>query len=340
MKRSTASLPTGNSLTRSDNRVFFIALLGLILVFLVSLGFGSYPMNIFSPNADEMATKVFWTLRFPRVLAATLVGGVLGVTGAVCQTVFSNPLASPDITGVASGASFGAAAAILLGLGGMGRVGFAFVGGMLALGVLLLLVRLSGKAGTERRGRYLLAGIIVTSAANAGVMVLKTVADPERELAAIEFWTMGSFAAMTAQKLGVMALTSLPPLVLLLLFSRQALILSRGREEARSLGVSPALWQTLLLLFSTWSVAGVVSGVGVIGFVGLIVPHIALSLGGKRSRGFLPLCFLLGAILTVLADLLARTLADGAELPVGIFCVGFAVVWFVWLFCRRSGEGE
>ena len=311
--------------------IFLCLLLGLSLL---SVCFGSYPLRLFAYGTWDAADRnIFFGLRLPRVLAGILAGGVLGVTGAICQTVFCNPLASPDITGVASGASFGAAAAILLGCAGFVRIGLAFIGGLGALLLLLLLVRLSGSAGAEQKSRYLLAGILVSSAADAGLMILKTAADPERELAAIEFWTMGSFAALTAQKFILMALSSLPPLILLFLFSRQALILSRGREEARAVGVSPALWQSILLFLTTWAVAGVVSTVGVIGFIGLIVPHMALAIGRKRSGGFLPLCFLIGAILTVISDLLARTAVSGSELPVSIFSVGFAVIWFACLFC-------
>ncbi len=123
-------------------------------------------------------------------------------------------------------------------------------------------------------------------------------------------------------------------------FSRQALTLPLRREEARAVGGSPALWQTLLLFLTTWAVAGVVSTVGVIGVIGLMVPHMALAIGKKRSSGFLPLCFLIGAILTVLSDLLARTLVAGAELPVSIFSGGLAVVWLAWLFCTGKVTEE
>lgn len=315
----------------------------LAVLSVVSLCSGSYPLHIadlfriVTGKETGTAMTVFFGLRLPRVLTAVLAGGVLGVTGAVCQTVFGNPLASPDLTGVASGCSFGAAAALLLGLPASLRVTVSFAGGNAALFMLFLFVRVSGR--TERRSTYLLAGILVSAAADAGLMILKAAADPERELAAIEYWTMGSFAAVTAEKALTAACFSLPPLLFLMLFSRQALILSRGSEEARAVGVSPAVWQPLLLLLSTLAVAGVVSAVGVIGFVGLIVPHIALALGGSRGRGFLPLCFGVGGCLTVLSDLLSRTLVPGAELPVSIFCVGFAVLWFAFLFCRRKGVG-
>lgn len=345
MRPSTASLPTKTILPRSSRKAEAAVFAVLAVLSVVSLRFGGYPLTfsdlfrIVNGKETGTAMTVFFGLRLPRVLTAILAGGVLGVTGAVCQTVFSNPLASPDLTGVASGCSLGAAAAILLGLPAALRVPVSFAGGVAALALLLLLVRVSGKHGAEPRSTYLLAGILISAAADAGLMMLKTAADPERELAAIEYWTMGSFAAMTGEKALTAACFSLPPLLLLMLFSRQALILSRGREEARAVGVSPAVWQTVLLLLCTLAVAGVISAVGVIGFVGLIVPHIALALGGSRGRGFLPLCFGVGGILTVLSDLLARTVVRGAELPVSIFCVGFAVLWFAFLFCRRKGVG-
>jgi len=341
MKPFTALPRTTKRSVWSVKRPVLILILLLAALTLLSLCFGSYPIRFFAEGEElEAAVRVFLGLRLPRVMAGILAGGVLGVTGAVCQTVFCNPLASPDITGVASGASLGAAIAILLGGAGLFRIGFAFAGGLLALGMLLVLVHLSGTAGAERRSRYVLAGILVSSAADAGVMILKTAADPERELAAIEFWTMGSFASITAQRFEVMLLSALPPLLLLLLFSGQALILSRGREEARIVGLSPSFWQPFLLLLVTWAVAGVVSTVGVIGFIGLIVPHIAVAVGGRRGRGFLILCFLIGACLTVLSDLLARTLVPGSELPVSVFCVGFAVIWFMVLFCRGRMMGD
>jgi len=337
MKHSTGLHRLPNHSKQSAESVLLPVLL-LLLLSAVSLCFGSYPLHLFAEGIErETALRVFFRLRLPRVLSGVLAGGVLGVTGAVCQTVFCNPLASPDITGVASGASFGAAGAILLGFAGFGRVMSAFLSGLAALGILLLLVRLSGSAGAEQKGRYLLAGILVSSIADAGVMILKTAADPERELAAIEFWTMGSFASVTIPKFLSMLFSALPPLILLCLFSRQAFILSRGSEEARSVGVSPSLWQTILLILTTWAVAGVVSVVGVIGFVGLIVPHMSLAVGGRRGRNFTMLCFCIGAAVTVLSDLLARTLMTGVELPVSIFCVGFAVIWFAFLFCHGKG---
>lgn len=207
------------------------AILLTAVLALLSVRVGSYPLStgqildILSGGlAGTTPAHVLWNLRLPRVGMGLLAGWALGMAGGVYQTVFRNPLASPDLTGVASGASFGAAWAIVLGAGtSLQIMGGAFIMGSLSLLLVLALVRW---AGMERTGAYILAGVIVSSAADAGLMVLKTIADPEGELAAIEFWTMGSLSAMTGDKLRGAASAILIPLALLLLFRRQALTLS------------------------------------------------------------------------------------------------------------------
>ncbi len=212
-----------------------------------------------------------------------LISGLsLGVAGGVYQTIFRNPLASPDLTGVASGASLGAACVIVLGAGGSGEImAGAFTMGMLALGLVLLLV---GAARLERTGSYILAGVVVSALAEAGLMALKVMADPERELAALEVWTMGSLASITASKVVLPAIVVAVCLGLLLLFRREVLMLSLGEEgAARSMGLDPVLWRAVLLGITTLMVAAVVSVTGVISFVGLIAPHIAFLLLGRRG---------------------------------------------------------
>ncbi|MDO4270591.1 MAG: iron ABC transporter permease [Eubacteriales bacterium] len=308
----------------------------------VSLCVGSFPLSlarigeILAGGArDTMDARVFWTLRVPRVCMGLLAGLALGLAGGVYQTVFRNPLASPDLTGVAAGASFGAACAIVLGAGGAAQImGGAFAMGLLSLALVLLLVR---AARIERTGTYILAGIIVSSAAEAGLMVLKTMADPERELAAIEFWTMGSLASVTADKARLTALCVLAPLLLLLLFRRQTAMLSLGEEAARGMGLDPAFWRTLLLVLTTLMVAAVVSVTGVIAFAGLIAPHIAFLLARRRGGPYLALCALVGADILLAADMLARSLSKGAELPLSILTILFAVPVLALLLCRGKG---
>lgn len=317
------------------------ALLGAIA--LVSVCVGSFPLSVSQIGRllagglrDTMESRVFWMLRVPRVAMGVLAGLALGLAGGVYQTIFRNPLASPDLTGVASGASFGAACAIVLGAGGTLQImAGAFAAGMASLVAVLLLVRLSR---TERTGTYILAGVIVASVAEAGLMVLKTVADPERELAAVEFWTMGSLASVTADKVLAVLPGVLPPLLLLLLFRRQTAMLSLGEENARCMGLDPAVWRTVLLSLTTLLVASVVSLTGVIAFAGLIAPHIAFLLARRRTGLYLPLCGLTGAVLIVAADVLARGLSPGAELPLSILTILFAVPLLALLLCGGKGE--
>lgn len=319
----------------------------LVLTLLLCLGLwaasvcvGSFPLSLSQiaqilrgEAPGTMEARVFWTLRLPRSLIGLLAGLGLGLGGGVYQLLFRNPLASPDLTGVASGASLGAACAIVLGAGSaLAIMAGAFLLGMLSLVLVLLLVRATR---LDETGTYILAGILVSSAAEAVLMCLKRMADPEHELAAIEFWTMGSLASATAQKLLLLAPAVGIPLVLLLLLRREITLLSLGDEDARSLGLSPGFWRGMLLTLTTLMVASLVSVTGVIAFAGLIAPHIAYLLLRSRSRGYLPLCALVGGCLLLAADLLARSLSPGAELPLSIFTIFFSVPLLAGLLCRK-----
>lgn len=334
--------------TAHRNRVTTAVLLLLLLLLLaISTASGSYPLTLADvltglremllPKADQsMPTRVFWSLRLPRVGTALLSGMILGVAGGVYQLLFRSPLASPDLTGVASGASFGAALAIVLGIGSSWlRMGFAFCGGILSLILVLLLAHF---AGGERIGTYILAGILISSAADAGLMVLKTLADPERQLAAIDFWTMGSLAAVSGERFLPFLLLSLPTLLLLLLFHRPATMLSLGNDECRAMGLSPDRWRCILLTLATLVVSASVSLTGCIGFVGLIAPHITRFLYPQRKGAYLLYCGIIGGILLTAADLAAKTIGNGAELPVSIFTVAAGIPVLTMLLCKRGRD--
>jgi len=334
--------------SRSRSGMVFAAVSLLVLALTVlSLCMGSYPLTVrdmagamrelFLPRAEQsMATRVFWGLRVPRTVTALLSGAVLGLCGGVYQMLFRSPLASPDLTGIASGASFGAALAIVLGLGSsFVRMGFAFLGGLLSLVLVLLLVR---AAGGERIGTYILAGIVISATADAGLMVLKTLADPERQLAAIDFWTMGSLAAVSSTRTVPFVTIALPAVLLLLLFYRPVTMLSLGGDEARTMGLSPNVWRGILLTLSTLAVSASVSVTGAIGFVGLTAPHIARMLYRRRSGGYLALCALIGCIILPAADLAARSVGGGAELPISIFTVAAGVPVLIVLLCMKGGR--
>lgn len=319
----------------------------LFLLTVISLTVGSYPLSlreiagsfrdVFLPREEQaMAVRVFWGLRFPRTFTGLLSGMILGLCGGVYQMLFRSPLASPDLTGIAAGASFGAALAIVWGMGSsFVRMGFAFAGGMLSLILVLLLAR---AAGGERTGVYVLAGIVISSSADAGLMILKTLADPERQLAAIDFWTMGSLAAVSSEKALPLAVLALPSVLLLLLFRRPVTMLSLGSDECRSMGLSPEVWRAVLLALATLAVSSSAAVTGTIGFIGLTAPHIARLLYGRRSGMYLLLCAFLGGILLLAADLAARTLGGGAELPVSIFTAAAGVPVLIFLLCRKGGR--
>lgn len=324
-----------------------LLLLLLAAVTLASVLVGSFPLTLgdmaasfgemLLPREEQaMTTRVFLGLRLPRTLTALLAGAVLGLCGGVYQMIFRSPLASPDLTGISSGASLGAALAIVLGITSSTlRMGFAFLGGMLSLVLVLLLVR---AAGGERLGTYILSGIVISAVADAGLMVLKTLADPERQLAAIDFWTMGSLSAVSAARALPMIAVALPALLLLWLFRRPVTMLSLGGEECRAMGLSPDIWRGILLTLSTLAVSATVSVTGVIGFVGLIAPHVARLLYRRRGGAYLLLCGVLGSILLTAADLCARSLGGGAELPISIFTVAAGVPVLVALLCRKGGR--
>ena len=325
-----------------------IAVLLLVLTVL-SLASGSYPLTaedisgsfreFFLPREmQSMPTRVFWGLRFPRTLTALLSGAVLGLCGGIYQMLFDSPLASPDLTGIASGASFGAALAIVGGIGGsFARMGCAFLGGMLSLGLVLLLVRSSGR-GRERTGTYILAGIVISAVCDAGLMVLKTLADPERQLAAIDFWTMGSLAAVSSEKAVPLFWMTAPSLVLLLLFRRPVTMLSLGDDECLASGLSPNRWRFLLLTLCTLAVSASAAVTGVIGFVGLIAPHIARFLYRRKSGAYPAFCAAVGGAILLAADLAARSLGGGAELPISIFTVAAGVPVLVVLLCTKRED--
>ena len=292
---------------------------GIILTVLlaaVSLFTGKYPLT---PEGillgDEMQRRVFWTLRVSRTVVGIVGGFSLGAAGFVYQTVFRNPLASPDIIGVSSGASAGAAAGILFLSGSAAVTGSAFAGALLAV---ILALALSSLDRSGRNTTIVLAGIAVHSLAQTALMCLKLTADPERELASIEYWIMGSLNGISIYSVGGNMLLCLICLAVLFLLHRQIILLSVGEEEARMLGVRVGRLKLIIMLTATLCVSCIVSLTGLISFVGLLAPHGARLLTKRSSSGTMLLGGLLGGILLTGADILARC-AAASELPVSIF---------------------
>ena len=307
----------------------------LAILAVASLFTGKYPLSFEKLLAgDELQLRVFWTLRVSRTLAGVIGGFALGTAGFVYQTVFRNPLASPDVIGVASGASAGAAAGILFFSGAAAVTAASFAGALAAVGLSLALAALD-RSG--RHGTIILAGIAVHALAQTALMCLKLMADPERELASIEYWMMGSLNGISSYSMGGNLALCLLCLLLLFLLHRQTLLLSAEEGEARMMGVPVGKMRLLVLLAATLAVSCVISLSGLISFVGLLAPHGARLLSRGSRRGVLFVGGLLGGILLTGADLLARSLGP-SELPVSIFTSLFGAPFLIFLIIRGRRE--
>ena len=292
---------------------------------------GKYPLSMQQLLAgDAMQWRVFLTLRCSRTLVGVIGGFALGVSGFVYQTVFGNPLASPDIIGVSSGASAGAAAGILFLSGAAAVTASAFAGALLAVVLALTLSSLnrSGKSST-----IVLAGIAVHSLAQTVLMCLKLTADPERELASFEYGMMGSVIGVSIHSISGNLILCVLCMGVLFLLHRQIILLSAEEGEARMLGVRVVQLRLLVLMVATLSVSSVVSLTGLISFVGLLAPHGARLLTGQNRMGTMLLGGLLGGILLCGADILARSVAS-TELPVSIFTSVLGAPFLIFLIVQ------
>ena len=300
-----------------------------------SLFVGKYPLTPSGLLAgDEMQVRVFWTLRFSRTVMGAAGGFALGAAGFVYQTVFRNPLASPDVIGVSSGASAGAAAGILF-LSGAAEVTLAAFGGALAAVGLALALSTLDRSG--RKGTVVLAGVAVHALAQTALMSLKLMADPEKELASIEYWIMGSLNGISGYSIGGNMVLCAVCVMALFLLHRQILLLAAEEGEARMLGVRVGQLRLAVLLAATLVVSCVVSLTGLISFVGLLAPHGARLLTRRNGPGTMLLGGLLGGILLTGADILARS-AGPTELPVSIFTSLLGAPFLIFLIVRGRRE--
>ena len=314
-------------------KIYIVILVVFAGIILLSLMVGKYPLSLAKILAgDEGAVRVFLTLRLPRVLMGVIGGLGLGIAGMIYQTIFHNPLASPDIIGVSSGASAGAAFAIIFFANTPAAVtAFAFVGSLLAILLSLGIAFLAQGSGSIS---IVLSGLSVHALAQTVLMVLKTVADPEKELASIEYWIMGSLNAITLERIPIaVAVTVICTLILVLLY-RQVLLLSIEEGEAKLLGVSVVRIRLVILMLATLIVASIVSVTGIITFVGLLAPHVAKILTGDNRLRTLWLSGLLGSILLCFADVFARSIV-ASELPVSVFTSLIGAPFLVFLLLKR-----
>ena len=294
-----------------------IQVLLLIVVLVWSVITGQYPLTLKSLlSGDTMSIMVFKRLRLPRALMGVIGGFGLSISGYIYQLIFKNPLASPDIVGVSSGASAGAALAIVAVSASVPFISIsAFIGAVTALIITLLTAYL-----VPGRNSYtiVLAGIAIHSVAQTILMFLKLAADPEKQLASIEYWIMGSLNGISRDSLAIPFLTTLAGFIIMAMLYRQVLILSTSEEEAVSLGVNVTSLRFIILMLATLVVSSIICVTGLISFIGLIAPHIARLLTKRNDIFTYITSGFTGAILLTLADILARSVST-SELPVSIF---------------------
>ena len=321
--------------TAKNKRYIIASAIIMIALAIVSLYVGKYPLSIDKLlSGDDLQWRVFLTLRLSRTVVGIIGGFALGAAGFVYQTVFRNALASPDIIGVSSGASAGAAAGILFLSGSLAITLSSIVG---ALGAVVIALFLSSLDKSGKNSTIVLAGIAVHSLAQTFLMCLKLTADPERELASIEYWIMGSLSGISGYSITSNLLLCVFCLCILFLLHRQIIVLSTEEGEARMLGVSVTSLRLIVLLTATLTVASVISLTGLISFIGLLAPHTARLITKENRIQTMLLSGFISGILLCGADILARSVA-ATELPVSIFTSLLGAPFLIYLILqeRRS----
>lgn len=318
----------------------FVLLLILIPVVVlgVSLIIGRYPKPLFMPVStllnDELAQKLVFNLRLPRLITAALMGMALSASGGVMQMLFRNPLVEPGFLGVTQGAGFGAALSILLISTSpliieLNAAVFAIIG--LALSYFIARrIRFGGWVL-----RLVLSGIAVSALFSAGLGILKFIADPLSELPEITFWLLGGLYTVTWSDLLYILPVVIIGLVIIFLMRWRLNLLALSDETAFSLGVSVGRERTLLLIAAVAVTAAVISVSGIVGWVGLIIPHISRRITGANAAGFIPVSMSLGAVFVMLCDDIARTMMAG-EIPLGVITSLLGAGIFILMMTSRS----
>lgn len=330
----------------------------LLITASLSAGIGAIsitPTQVLGIVGDQIGLALPWqysdgqahvllTIRLPRILLALLVGGSLGISGAAMQGLFRNPLADPGLIGISSGAGLAAATTIVLGqrilnsagtlIGNYGLSFAAFIG---AAATAFLVYRISSFNRKVSISTMLLAGIALNALCGAGTGALTFLAD-DAQLRSITFWSLGSLGSASWETVGVVAPFVLVSIVGLVYVGQHLNALLLGEAEAGHLGTSVDTVKRVVLLLSTLAIGASVAVTGVIGFAGLVTPHLLRLIIGPDNRFLLPGSALLGGILLIVTDLIARTIAAPAELPIGIIMAAIGAPFFLWLLLKNRGR--
>lgn len=315
--------------------MLFILLLITITISLVSgstdIGLSEIISSIINPQENQTYAQIILDIRLPRILLAIGVGGGLSVAGAVFQSLLMNPLADPYILGVSSGGSFGAVLALFLGLSFVGVQLFSFIG---AAVVILLVLIMGHKYGRLQQSILLLSGVMIGAFFGASILLIITLMNDTLRTAI--YWLVGNLSMADAFGAYYVLIVSLVISFGLILNSHKLNLLAMGDEDASNLGLNVKYVKNIIYLFSSLLVGVIVSVSGVIGFIGLLIPHVTRLLYGADNRIVVPASFLVGASFLILADTVARTIISPAELPVGALTAIIGAPIFIYLLKRKN----
>ena len=282
-------------------------------------------------DQDAMLSTIIWRIRLPRVLLAALVGATLSLGGLVFQALLRNPLAEPYILGISGGSAIGAIIGILMGLSRFPGISLMAFSGSIAT-LLLLLVMTSGQT-ILRKDALLLSGVMVNAFCSAIIMFLVSMTQDAR-LHNIIFWLMGDLSLVGMQQVGILAGMLIPCFILLFWLSHKMNLLQLGKDMAQSMGVNVRVVNVVLLVVTSFIVSATVSYCGLIGFVGLVMPHLLRLALGPDHRILVPACILGGGAYMVVCDLLARILPQQGEMPAGVITAMIGAPLFIYLLKR------
>ena len=285
-------------------------------------------------EVNSTITTVVFEIRLPRIIGALVVGACLAISGAAFQSIFKNPLVSSDLLGVSNGAGFGAALAILISGANIVTQIFAFVFGLISVATTYLISK------TYKAGGILvlvLSGVAISAFFNSLISAIKFIADPDDKLPEIVYWLMGSLASINDDKLIMIAIPVIAGLIILLILRWHMNLLAMGDEEAQSLGLNPSRIRLLIIAGCTLLTSAAVSISGIVGWVGLIIPHMARMIVGPDNRILLPASLSLGASFLLLIDNISRAVI-AIEIPIGILTAIIGVPIFLYLLKRGYSE--
>ena len=317
-----------------------------VILFFASFLMGRYPISpidvvstILSPvfpqlEVSSTITTIVFEIRLPRIIGALVVGACLAMAGAAFQSIFKNPLVSSDLLGVSNGAGFGAALAILISGANIVTQIFAFIFGLISVSITYLISK------TYKAGGILvlvLSGVAISAFFNSLISAIKFIADPDDKLPEIVYWLMGSLASVTMDKLLMIAIPVIIGAVILLLLRWHMNLLAMGDEEAQSMGINPSRIRLLIIAGCTLLTSAAVSISGIIGWIGLIIPHMARMIVGPDNKILIPASLSLGASFLLLVDNISRV-AISIEIPIGILTAVIGVPIFLYLLKRGYSE--